>query len=373
MSADERILREAVDDVVRLGPLDTGAMAAASAILDALTKPPGSLGQLEALGIQLAGITGEPRPTFERRSIVVAAADHGVARHGVSAYPPEVTGQMIATYIAGGAAINALGAMVGADLTVIDMGVAGVPPGPLPRGRHGAAFIGASIRAGTDDMTTGPAMRREDAIRAVAVGISVAHDLHDRGVRLIGVGEMGIGNTTAASAITAALTGLAPERVTGRGTGIDDATWSHKVDVVSRALRRHRPDPSDPIGVLAAIGGLEIGALVGVVLGAVGARIPVILDGFITGASALLAQGLAPAVAARSIAGHRSAEPGHAIALDRLGMRPLLELDLRLGEGTGAALAMTLIDAAVAVRDGMATFDAAGVAGPAGPAVPTSG
>ena len=338
--------------------------AEAGAILDALTKPPGSLGRLEWLAVELAGITGTPRPTLRHRAIAVAAADHGVTRQGVSAYPGEVTAQMVANFLAGGAAINALAGSVGASVTVIDVGVASEIPAVAVATGARVELIRARIRRGTADMTEGPAMHRDEAVRAVGVGLDVARALRDRGVELLGVGEMGIGNTTAASAITAAMTGLAADRVTGRGTGIDEATRDRKVAVVERALARHRPDPADPIGTLAAVGGLEIGALVGLILGAAGARIPVILDGFITAAAALLAVGLAPSVADRLLAGHRSVEPGHAVILDRLGRRPLLELDLRLGEGTGAALAMSLVDAAVAVRDGMATFDAAAVSGP---------
>jgi nicotinate-nucleotide--dimethylbenzimidazole phosphoribosyltransferase len=364
MNRAETALASAIDAVDALGPLDPVAMAEATAILDALTKPPGSLGTLEALAVRLAGITGTPRPTLRERAIVVAVADHGVARHGVSAYPAEVTPQMVGNFMAGGAAINILGAMVGASVTVIDVGVAGSIPDAAPQGRLGASLIRARVRPGTHDMTAGPAMSHAEALRTVAVGLDASRSLRDGGVELIGVGEMGIGNTTAASAITAAMTGLAPDRVTGHGTGIDDATHARKVEVVARALERHRPDPTDPIGVLATVGGFEIGTLVGVLIGAVGARIPVVLDGFITGAAALLAAGLAPGIASRLIAGHRSVEPGHAIILERLGLRPVLELDLRLGEGTGAALAITVIDAAIAVRDGMATFGSAQVSGP---------
>jgi nicotinate-nucleotide--dimethylbenzimidazole phosphoribosyltransferase len=338
-------------------------MAAASAHLDALTKPPGSLGRLESLAVQLAGITGEQRATFRRRAIVVAAADHGVVSQGVSAYPADVTPQMVANFLAGGAAINALARMVDAELIVIDAGVAGdIPP---VGGQPVARLIAAPIRHGTRDMSVGPAMTRAEALRAITLGIDVAGSLRRQDVDHLAVGEMGIGNTTAASAVTAALTGLSPERVTGRGTGIDEVTYRRKVDVVARALERNRPGPADPIGVLATVGGLEVGALVGLMLGAAAARTPVILDGFITGAAALLAAGLSPGVEARMIAAHRSTEPGHAVVLERLGLRPLLELDLRLGEATGAALAMSLVDAAVAIRDGMATFDASGVSGPA--------
>jgi nicotinate-nucleotide--dimethylbenzimidazole phosphoribosyltransferase len=300
----------------------------------------------------------------------VAAADHGVARRGVSAYPTAVTGQMVANFLAGGAAINELAAAVGAEVTVIDVGVLSQivepPPGdqrPREVGRQ-ASLVRAAIRPGTHDMTVRDAMSRAEALRAIAVGLDVVDAHVARGIHLLGVGEMGIGNTTAASAITAAMTGLPPDRVTGRGTGIDDATRAHKVETIVRALARHRPDPADAVGVLAAVGGFEIGALVGVILGAAAGRVPVILDGFITGAAALIAVAIAPAAAPRLIAGHRGSEPGHAIVLERLGLRPLLELDLRLGEGTGAALAIQLVDAAVTLRDGMATFGSAGVSGP---------
>ena len=369
MNADETTLATGIAAVAAVGPLDPAAMTDTAAILDALTKPPGSLGRLEDLAVQLAGITAIPRPTLRTRAIVVAAADHGVARQGVSAYPAEITTQMVGNFLAGGAAINTLGAMVGASVTVIDVGVAGSIP-DAPEGGHGARLIRARVRPGTADMTTAAAMSRAEALRAIAVGLAASRSLRADGVELIAVGEMGIGNTTAASAITAAMTGLAPQRVTGHGTGIDEATHEHKVEVVARALDRHRPDAADPIGVLAAVGGLEIGALVGVMIGAVAHRIPVVLDGFITGAAALLAVGLAPAISARLIAGHRSVEPGHAIVLERLGLRPILELDLRLGEGTGAALAITVIDAAIALRDGMATFGSARISGPVEPITP---
>lgn len=366
---DERRLATQLEAIDALGALDATATTEAIATLDSLAKPPGSLGVLESLVTQLAGICGTPRPTFPRRAIVVAAADHGVASHGVSAYPAAVTGQMVANFLAGGAAINVLAAAVRADLAVIDVGVATEIAAPSPRDGHTpargrqATLIRAAVRPGTHDMTVRAAMSRAEALRAIAVGLDVVASLRGRGVDLLAVGEMGIGNTTAASAVTAAMTGLPPDRVTGRGTGIDDAGHAHKVETIARALARHHPDPADPVGVLAAVGGLEIGALVGVILGAVAGRVPLILDGFITGAAALLAVALAPAAASRLIAGHRGSEPGHAVVLERLGLRPLLELDLRLGEGTGAALAISLIDAAVTLRDGMATFGSAGVSG----------
>ena len=351
--------------IAGLGGLDEAAMAGARDHLDRLTKPPGSLGRLEELAIDLAGITGQPFPTMARRAIVVAAGDHGVARRGVSAYPSDVTAQMLANFVGGGAAINVLAEAVGASLTVVDVGVAGQPlAAVLPGDERGGRLVRARIRPGTADMTEGPAMTRAEALRSIEVGVEVMAGLRASGVELVGIGDMGIGNTTAASAIVAVVTGATPADVTGRGTGIDDATHRRKVAVIEQAIARNAPDPADPIGVLAAVGGLEIGTLVGVILGAVAGRVPLVLDGFITGAAALLAAGLAPGIADRMIAAHRSVEPGHAIVLERLGLRPLLDLDLRLGEGTGAALAIGLIDAAMRLRDGMATFDSAAVSGP---------
>ncbi len=367
-----------------LGPLDDRAMADTQTILDGLTKPPGSLGRLEEIAVTLAGITGQVRPSMARRAIVVAAADHGIARQGVSAYPAEVTAQMVANFVRGGAAINVLAGMVGVSVTVVDVGVAGtIPEGPAggrpgvigagdrpglqPRGgdRAGAGrLIRAPIQRGTADMTDGPAMSRADAIAGIGVGLAVVADLRANGLDIVGIGEMGIGNTSAASAITSVLTRTAPSDATGRGTGIDDEAWRRKVAAIERAITRNAPDPADPIGVLAAVGGLEIAALVGVILGAAAARVPVLLDGYITGAAALVAAGLSPGIPARLLAAHLSVEPGHAIVLERLRLRPLLLLDLRLGEGTGAALAIHLIDAAVRVRDEMATFGSAGVSGP---------
>lgn len=350
--------------IAALGPLDAEAMAGARTHLDGLTKPPGSLGRLEELAIKVAGITGQPRPSMARRAIVVAAGDHGVARRGVSAYPSEVTAQMVANFVGGGAAINVLAAIAGASVTVVDVGVAGVIPDVQVDGPRGGRLVRARIRPGTADMTEGPAMTRAEAVAAVGVGLAVVHELRTSGLDVVGTGDMGIGNTTAASAIAAVMTGAAPAAVTGRGTGIDDEAHLRKVAAIEGALARNAPDPADPIGVLAAVGGLEIGALVGVILGAAAGRVPVVLDGFITGAAALLAAALAPRIAERLIAAHRSVEPGHAIVLERLGMRPLLDLDLRLGEGTGAALAIQLIDAAVRIRDEMATFASAAVSGP---------
>ncbi len=347
----------------RIGPLDETARVAAAEHLDQLTKPLGSLGRLEELVIQLAGITGQVAPTFDRRAIVVAAADHGVTAQGVSAYPSEVTAQMVGNFVAGGAAINVLARMARADVLVLDVGVAStLSVGASPQSHAGGRLLRRRIRPGTADLSVGPAMTRQEALAAIDVGIHTARRLKTEGIRLVGLGDMGIGNTTAASAIVAALTGRPPSEVTGRGTGVDDATRRHKVAVIERGLEVNRPDPADAIHVLAAVGGLEIAVLAGLALGAAAERIPVILDGFITGAAALVAARLGPRLPLRPIAAHRSVEPGHTVVLDELGLRPLLELRLRLGEGTGAALAMTLVDAAVHIRDEMATFESAGVA-----------
>ena len=350
-----------------IGPLDRQAMTTAAAHLDRLTKPPGSLGRLEELAIALAGITGRADARVDRRWIVVAAGDHGVASEGVSAYPSDVTAQMVANFLAGGAAINVLASSVGATLAVVDVGVAGLLPGGEANGGRAAAggrLLGARIADGTANMTHGPAMDRSDAMRAVGVGLQVVEDLRsDRSLEVLGLGEMGIGNTTAASAIVAVLTGEPVTRVTGTGTGIDDERRAHKIAVIERALEVNQPDRGDPLGVLAAVGGFEIAALVGLMLGAAAARIPVVLDGFITGAAALVGAELQPALAPRLLASHRSSEPGHAIVLERLGLRPYLDLEMRLGEGSGAALLIGLLGTACRIRDEMATFESAAISG----------
>ena len=353
-------LRAAIDAI---GPLDDRAMALAAARLDELTKPPGSLGRLEALAIQLAGITGAEAPSSRPRTIVIAAADHGVAARGVSAYPQEVTAQMVANFMAGGAAINVLARQADASLVVVDVGVANpIPAGGLGPGR-GGRFVSARVGHGTNDLSEGPAMSRADALAAIDIGLGIAAEEAAAGTRIIGLGEMGIGNTTAASAIVSVMSGRSVAEVTGPGTGVEGDAYQRKVLTIERALALNRADRADPIGVLAGVGGFEIGALVGVTLGAAAARMPVVLDGFITGAAAMLAAALCPSLSPRLIAAHRSVEPGHAVVLASLDLEPLLELDLRLGEGTGAALAMHLVDAACAFRDQMATFSRAGVAG----------
>jgi nicotinate-nucleotide--dimethylbenzimidazole phosphoribosyltransferase len=308
---------------------------------------------LETLVVQLGGITGSTTPRIERPAVVVFAGDHGVNAQGVSAYPSDVTAQMVANFVSGGAAINVLARAAGATLVVIDVGVAGPE-----------LTVSSRVRPGTRDMTVEPAMTRDEVLAAIGVGGDAARALVADGCDALALGEMGIGNTTAASALVASLTGRSPTEVTGRGTGLDDEAVRHKVAVIEAALHLHQPRPDEPIGTLAAVGGLEIAALVGALLAAAEARLPVVLDGFITGAAALVAVGMAPNLGPRLIASHRSAEPGHRIVLEQLGLEPLLDLDLRLGEGSGAALALPLIRAATRILGEMATFDSAGVSGP---------
>jgi nicotinate-nucleotide--dimethylbenzimidazole phosphoribosyltransferase len=339
---------------VHVEPLDHELQAEARRRLDCLTKPPGSLGRLERLAVQIVGITRRARPRLQRRTVFVLAADHGVAAEGVSAYPASVTAEMVRNFARGGAAINVLARLARADVTTVDIGVAADLDTALPIVHRKVAF-------GTANLMRGPAMSVEQARAAVGVGLDLVREAHPR-PDVICLGEMGIGNTTAASAIVAAFTGLPVAQVTGRGTGIDDATWAHKVAVIEQALRLNRPDAAQPLDVLAKLGGLEIAGLVGLVLGAAQARIPVVVDGFIATAAALLAVELCPGARGYLIAAHRSVEIGHQAALQRLELEPLFALDLRLGEGTGAVLALPVLDAALAVLDEMATFEEAGVA-----------
>ena len=339
-----------------LRPLDPAALAAAQEHQDRLTKPRGALGELEAVSVHLAGLAGTvPPPLPEPAAVAVFAADHGVHAQGVTPWPQEVTAQMVANFSAGGAVVNALAAQTGARVVVVDVGVAAELP-ELP------GLLARKVARGTADMTAGPAMTRAQALEAVEVGIAVAEQLVAEGARCLLTGDMGIANTTASAALIAAVLGLDPAEVTGRGTGVDDATLAVKVEVVRRALALHAPDPADPLGVLAAVGGLEHAAIAGFVLGASALRVPVVLDGVIAGSAALVAAAFHPHALVAALAGHRSAEPGHARALAALGLRPLIDLDLRLGEGSGAVLALPLVQAAVRVLRDVATFDSAGVA-----------
>ncbi|MEV1289688.1 nicotinate-nucleotide--dimethylbenzimidazole phosphoribosyltransferase [Micromonospora sp. NPDC049679] len=336
-------------------PLDGAAMAAARWLQARLTKPPGSLGMLEELSIRLAGLAGTcPPPVPQPATVAVFAGDHGVHAQGVTPWPQEVTAQMVANFLDGGAVINAFARQTGASLTVVDVGVAN----PLKPVR---GLVAANVRAGTRDLTVEAALTDDEVVAAVEVGIRVAGDLVDRGENMLVTGDMGIANSTPAAALIAAFTGTDPADATGRGTGVDDATYAHKVSVVRAALDLHRPDPADPIAVLGAVGGLEHAALAGLILGAAAARVPVILDGVVSVSAALAAAALAPDAIGAMVAGHRSVEPGASAALRHLGLDPLLDLGLRLGEGTGAMLAVPIVAAAVRVLHDVATFDSAGV------------
>ena len=340
-------------------PSDESVAAATQRVLDFKTKPRGSLGRLEGLACRVAAMRGAMKPPLPTKAIVVMGADHGVAAEGVSAYPSEVTRQMLLNFAAGGAAINVLARHAGARLVVVDMGVLE----PLPPGTDVRA---ERIGPGTRNFKREPAMSEGEARAALETGIRIADELADQGVGLIGLGEMGIGNTTAATALVAAFTGAAPDTITGRGTGIDDAGWRRKVGVVRHALALHGFDGAaqghDPLRVLACVGGFEIAGLAGVALGAAARRVPVLLDGFISTAAGLVAARLAPLAAGYFVAAHRSVEVGHRVALEALGLRPLLDLDMRLGEGTGAALAMGIVEASLAILHDMATFESASVA-----------
>ncbi len=339
-----------------IGPLDAEAMSSAEMRQLQLTKPPKSLGRLEALSIQLAGIQGRPLPTIESKAIAVMAADHGVTAAGVSAFPAEVTPAMVFNMLAGGAGINVIGRHVGARVIVTDLGVnADLSAAEGLRDRK--------IRMGTANMVDGPAMTRAEAIRAVEVGIELVGEEAERGLDIIATGEVGIGNTTAASAVIAALTGQPVATVTGRGTGITADALQNKVAVIEKALVVNRPDANDPIDVLAKVGGLDIAGMAGVFLGGAERRIPVVMDGFISSAAALTAVRLCHECVDYILPSHVSIERGHQVVLDELGLVPLFDLQMRLGEGTGAALSMSIVEAAARILSEMATFESAGVAG----------
>ncbi|WP_042382832.1 nicotinate-nucleotide--dimethylbenzimidazole phosphoribosyltransferase [Streptacidiphilus melanogenes] len=342
-------------------PLDAKALGEAWDRQKRMTKPAGSLGMLEIISAQLCGLSRKcPPPIPEPACVAIFAGDHGVHAQGVTPWPQEVTAQMVGNFLAGGAVINAFASQLGAEVCVVDVGVASELPPALDSGRT-TGLLPRKVRPGTGDMTQGPAMTREEAMRALEVGIETARDLVAAGNKALVTGDMGIANTTAAAALISVFTGEDPAAVTGRGTGIDDETHARKVAVIRQALELHRPDPSDPIGVLAAVGGLEHAAIAGFLLGAASLRTPVILDGVIAGSAALVAKAIAPEVLAACVAGHRSAEPGHKAALAKLGLRPLIDLDLRLGEGTGALLALPLVQSAARAMHDVATFDSAGV------------
>ncbi len=335
-------------------PLDERVMAEARMRQDNLTKPQGSLGQLESLSIQIAGIKGEARPRINHKVIFTLAGDHGITRSGVSAYPSEVTPQMVYNFLRGGAAINVLARQVGARVIIADLGVASVLE------RH-SQLKDKKVSMGTRNMAEGPAMSREEAIRSIEAGMELVEEELTKGMDILGTGDMGIGNTTPSSAIAAAVTGTEVAKVTGRGTGLSDEGWKRKVQMIEEALHINRPNPKDAIDVLSKVGGFEIGGIAGLILAGARHRVPVVIDGFISGAAALIAISLAPEAKPYLIASHQSAEPGHKIMLEHLGLKPLLNLDLRLGEGSGAALGIFLVESSLKILDEMATFAEAGV------------
>ena len=353
MSGLEARLR---DLIVAVPPFDPATAEHACERQAVLIKPPGSLGRLEELAVQAAGVTGDVVPRGDRRWLAVFAADHGVAQEGVSAYPASVSAQIVAALARGDAAAAVLARSVGAGLLVVDVGLAS-PAAPSPGVRS------CRVRPGTASILRGPAMSREEALAAAAVGADAIAEAGESGLGLLALGEVGIGNTTAASAVAAAMLGLPPKDVVGRGTGVDDATLARKVAVVRNALQVNAVDRANPVGVLAGVGGLEIAAMVGAMLRAGGQRVPVVLDGFVVGAAALVAVALCPNLRPFLIAGHQSPEPGHAAVLAALGLSPLLDYGMRLGEGSGAVVALGVVGAALDLHRNMATFTEAGVDG----------
>ena len=340
--------------ISNIRPLNTTAMAKAKERQAMLTKPTGSLGKLEQLSIQIAGIQGRPIPQIKQKAVIVMAADHGVAARGTSAYPQEVTAQMVLNFLHGGAGINVISRQVGARVIIVDMGVAvklEANPGLLSR----------RIAAGTHDMSRGPAMTVAQAQQALETGIEIVTAEIKKGLDIVATGDMGIGNTTASSAICAIMTGKTIAEVTGRGTGLDNKQLQQKIRIINESIAFNKPESAKPLEVLAKVGGFEIGGLAGVILGAAAHRVPVVIDGFISGAAALIAAGLCPQSKDYMIAGHCSVEPGHKLLLQYLGLKPLLDMEMRLGEGTGAALAMSLAEISVRILNEMATFAEAGV------------
>lgn len=349
-----KIMDKINQTIAIIQPLDEKAMAEVRMRQDNLTKPRGSLGQLESLSIQLAGIKRNSRPRITHKVIFTLAGDHGVTQEGVSAYPSEVTSQMVYNFVRGGAGINVLARLVGARVIVADLGVAAaLEQHPDLRDKK--------VALGTQNMVKGPAMSREQAIRSIEAGIELVEEELPKGMDILGTGDMGIGNTTPSSAITAAITGTDVATVTGRGTGLDDEGQRRKVKVIQKVLEINQPNPKDAIDVLSKVGGFEIGGIAGIILAGAKYRIPVVIDGFISGAAALIATSLSPRVKPYLIASHQSAEIGHKVILKYLGLKPLFNLDLRLGEGTGAALGIFLAEASVKILNEMSTFVEAGV------------
>lgn len=338
----------------QIKPVDISKMERAQERLDTLTKPPGSLGKLEEIAKLIVGITGKENPVLEKKIIFTFAADHGVVIEGVSAFPQAVTGQMVYNFLSGGAGINVLARHAGARVVVADLGVAS----DLKPDRR---LIIRKINYGTKNMAEGSAMTRDEALRSIEAGIEIFEEEFKQGVDIVGTGEMGIGNTTAATAITATFTNVPPAQLTGRGTGLNDQALENKIKVIEKALVANKPDAKDPIDVLAKVGGFEIGGLMGVILAASARGVPVVIDGFISGAAALIAYCFEPKTKEYMIASHASVEKGHICALNYIGLKPVFDLELRLGEGTGAALAMGIIDASLKIMTEMATFKGAQV------------
>ncbi len=343
------------DTISAIGNLDQTVMTRVQQRLDNLTKPQGSLGRLEDLAKHIAGITGQEAPALKHKVIFTLAADHGVTEEGISAYPKEVTAQMVYNFLSGGAGINVLAQQINARVVIVDMGVAVK--------LSGNGFRDCKINPGTRNFTAGPAMSRAEAIKSIETGIRLVQDELVQGLDILGTGDMGIGNTTASSAITAVFTNRPVEEITGFGTGINELTWSRKVACVKKGIAVNKPDTADPIGILSKVGGYEIGGIVGLILGAARHRTPVVIDGFISGAGALIATKLAPQARDFIIASHCSQERGHKYALEHMKLSALLDLNMRLGEGTGAALAISLCESAVRILNQMATFGEAKVAG----------
>ncbi len=347
-------MSKTITEIIRkIKPLDKEAMALVKERQDDLTKPQGSLGRLEELSIQLAGIYSQVDYQINKKTIIVMAADHGVVEEGVSLYPQEVTAQMVYNFLAGGAGINVLSQLVGADVKVVDIGV--------KENISEEGLIKKKIRPGTRNIRQGPAMSIDETEKALEIGMDLTNQEIKNGTNLLGIGEMGIGNTTTSSALISVLTGYPTKEVTGGGTGLSKEMIQHKVKIVDDSIRKNQPYEDNPIDVLAKLGGLEIAGLVGVILGGAAARVPVIIDGFISGAAALVAVKINSQVKEYLIPSHLSSEPGHHLLLKKMNLKPLLDLDLRLGEGTGSALAMNLVEAAAKVLNEMATFDTAGV------------
>ncbi|MBI5875909.1 MAG: nicotinate-nucleotide--dimethylbenzimidazole phosphoribosyltransferase [Deltaproteobacteria bacterium] len=347
-------------------PVNPAFYEKAQARLDNLTKPQGSLGRLEEFAARIVAVSENTKPALNKKAIFTFVGDHGVAEEGVSAFPKEVTPQMVLNFLRGGAGINVLARHAGTDVVVVDIGVdydfnQNPPIPPLIKGGEGGLFISRKVIRGTKNIRKGSAMTQEEAIKCIEVGIELANEYAKKGYHIFGTGEMGIANTTPSSAIAAVFSKRTVEEVTGRGTGIDDGAFKNKVRVIEDAIKINKPNPKDPLGVLAKLGGAEIAGIAGLVLGAAANRIPVVIDGFISTAGALIAYELCPTVKDYMFAAHTSVERGHWIMLEKMDMKPILNLNMRLGEGTGAALGISMIEAAVKIYNEMATFGEAGV------------